>query len=100
MGDQPIDRWLSDLERLQPADGRLTRSILEAAGPLPLTEGVNRVFEVARVKAYIRTLLEYRINRYAVEAHDAERAGQPDEAAKLNAQSHYWKSVTRWVEQL
>jgi hypothetical protein len=67
---------------------------------VPLTDGQNRVFEVARVKAYVKVLLEARTNRYDVESHDAARAGNSDIAAQLSMRSNYWKSVSAWVEKL
>lgn len=95
-----IEEWLKRLEELEPADGKLTTEIVSMAGDVPLNVNQNRIFEVARVKAYVETFLQARTNSFDVRAHDAATAGNSDEAAKLNARSGYWKSVAALVRRL
>ena len=98
MGNQELNEWLSRLDNLMPSDGLLNHSIMDIVCPPRTRKGTNPSFELAYMKAYGRTYLGCRLDKYVIAAHDAEETGRYIEAAQVNATVNYWRSVIEWVD--
>jgi hypothetical protein len=115
MDEEAVDRWLEQIEAMQPADGRLTKEIIEAVGDLPLEnrsvsvtteeeaedELIWEAGERAATKGYASTWADLRSTKAGSQIYDLmESGGDKEEIAKYRAQMQYFKSVAQWIDQL
>jgi hypothetical protein len=92
--DELVEEWLSRLNELQPADGKLTAEIMAAVGPFPVYKPPGDAYDNRNDPVKSQQHFEGSTAR----VYARERAQHNALMAKTEVNALYWSQIVAWLK--